>query len=316
MSNALSDLFLSLLRWLEADADSLSLEGLAGIISITTFLVGFSTIRLQTKLEEWRAETSRVVDRLLEQNAGDDLLPLPGSTMHFKSTLNMFDPSDEMWKWTAWATWTNFGASTVFLGIYWVREEFSSSHLTLLILQGIHLIVVILGARAPRAVSNKATKERSRQPGAIYQKLAWTLETWHRKSNKGPGKNDQAAKNVIEQCNLLNDVLPDWPWLHLLRATVDPKQFRESSKPQIQRIREIASRNRDIDDYSLVAYVWATYLIDADAALYVKHRELQRIKAFSVRQNLESGKTGEIFAEIALAVALISHSEDAAVSQS
>lgn len=301
--NALSVFLLDVRYWLEEDADSLSLEAFAAIISVTTFLVGFSTVRLQTKLEEWRAETSRVVDRLLEQNSGDDLLPLPGSTMHFNSTLNQFDPSDEIWRWTAWATWTNFGVSTLFLGFHWAREGLSFDTFTLLLLQAIHLIIVILGARAPHAVKSRASKERSLQPGEVYRQLTRTLVLWQGQSNEDLGVKDLAAKDVIANCKRLNDVLPDWPWLHLIRATVDSEQFGELTKPQLQRIREIAGRSKDIDDYSLVAYVWATYLVDVDAALYVRHNELQRIKEFASRQSSDPSIPGEVFAGIALGVA-------------
>ena len=72
----------------------LSLEELLGIVAITTFLIGFSSVRLQSNLEYWKESASRLINRVLEQNANDDLLPLPTNFNQYETDKEKFKPHD------------------------------------------------------------------------------------------------------------------------------------------------------------------------------------------------------------------------------
>ena len=118
----------------------LSMEELLGIVAVTTFLVGFSSVRLQSNLEYWKESASRLINRVLEQNANDDLLPLPTNFYQYKMDKEKFQPRDKAAQMTSVLTWSNFGISSYLIYMHWRYGEQISD---LVLIQIIHFLIVL-----------------------------------------------------------------------------------------------------------------------------------------------------------------------------
>ncbi|MFM8968778.1 MAG: hypothetical protein ACKOI3_00720 [Actinomycetota bacterium] len=189
----------------------LSLEVALGILAITTFLVGFSTVRLQASLQEWRERGDRVVDRLLDQNNNDDLLPLP-------STLHTITGSSKSLK-IDFITWlsliaTVISASVFVLVLGELQDEATPSESTLLAwLFGLAFIIVVAGLLDIVIVKQKARKEAQQTPARMFARLETSLLAWAR----GAEQNFFASGRVARLCSEFEELIPDWCWMSLIR---------------------------------------------------------------------------------------------------
>jgi hypothetical protein len=307
----MADVIREIYRSLEDLTGQLDLEELIGMTAFTTFLVGFSTVRLQAKLEEWRESTARVVNRILEQNSEDDLLPLPGNVLHLGRVSPEFDPKDDTWRRSTIATWLTFGVSSVLIGFHWSFSSRSpefpngSSLLSHGLIQVIHLIVVLIGALGPRSVARTVASEEKALPLTRYKVLEDLIRTWlNVPSRSSPNQNLHAAtQDVLDCCNLMDQTLPDWSWLHLIRSTVDPSR-RHVLRAQLQRVRDLAAKTKHIDEYSMIAFIWSHYLLEPDgASIAVTFSELQTVIDYSERQRIRTGEY-DIYVSMALSIVL------------
>lgn len=303
-----------LLEWIRDVTGQLDLEELIGMTAFTTFLVGFSTVRLQAKLDEWRQSSARVVTRILEQNAGEDLLPLPGSILQHSRIRRVFDPRDELWRWTTAATWLTFIISSTLIGLHWYSSV-SSANMSesaelggYVLVQIIHLAIVFIGTFGPRSVKRTVAAEELTLPLTRYQRLEECLASW---LTEAPQIRDVSRQpqdvtgKVLENCGQMDQALPDWCWTHLIRGTVDlTGHSREELRPQLQRIRDLSTKTRVVDEYSLIAFVWSHFLLEPNkASISVRHHEIQSILEFSSRLLLSVGRR-DVYALMALGTVL------------
>ena len=150
----------------------LSLEELLGIVAVTTFLVGFSSVRLQSNLEYWKESASRLINRVLEQNANDDLLPLPTNFNQYETDKEKFKPHDRAAQMTSVLTWSNFGISSYLIYMDW---RYGGQIAALVLIQIIHLLIVLASSFEPYFAERTSKKYTKRQPFERYEELSKAL---------------------------------------------------------------------------------------------------------------------------------------------
>jgi hypothetical protein len=278
---------------------ALSFEVLLGILAITTFLVGFSTVRLQASLQEWRERGERVVDRLLDQNNNDDLLPLP-------STLHTLTGSSKKLKVDA-ITWISLTATLLSACLFaLVSAELWNSALgtertVLTWLNVLVALILLAGVYDIAVVKYKARRESRQSPARLFAQLEVELRNWSR----GAQQTYFSSGRIANLCSDFEELIPDWCWMTLIRY--DLQRFHSDGKPQhshvafsadgldvrviptwlvrlatfqfrsprehiergflpvllqpaVERIHRMSMD--DLDDwYSLIAYVWSTALL-------------------------------------------------------
>jgi len=324
---------------MDASPDSLrlSFEVALGILAITTFLVGFSTVRLQASLQEWRERGERVVDRLLDQNNNDDLLPLP-STLHTVTGSSKSLNID-------FITWLSLIATVVSAGLFIIvlgelQNQATSTESTLITwLFGLAFIIVIAGLCDIVVVKYKARKESRQTPARVFARLETSLLAWSR----GAEQNYFTSGRIAKHCSEFEEMIPDWCWMSLIRydlqrfhdespdsnsrtafssdgrdVVVLPTwfvrlgtfQFRSEKqslnqgfnpvllRPAVERIQRLAKD--DLDDwYSLIAFVWSSALLTKSSAASIG--ESHRITIEQLRKIAAFRKeTGDALAELAL----------------
>jgi len=324
---------------MDASPDSLrlSFEVALGILAITTFLVGFSTVRLQASLQEWRERGERVVDRLLDQNNNDDLLPLP-STLH---TITGSSKSLNI----DFITWLSLIATVVSAGLFIIvlgelQNRATSTESTLITwLFGLAFIIVIAGLCDIMVVKYKARKESRQTPARVFAQLETSLLAWSR----GAEQNYFSSGRIAKHCSEFEEMIPDWCWMRLIRydlqrfhdespdsnsrtafssdgrdVVVLPTwfvrlgtfQFRSEKqslnqgfnpvllRPAVERIQRLAKDELD-DWYSLIAFVWSSALLEKSSAASIS--ESHRITIEQLRKIAAFRKeTGDALAELAL----------------
>jgi len=198
-----------------AEGVGLGFETLLGIIAVTTFLVGFSTVRLQASLQEWRERGERVINRLLEQNAGEDLLPLP-------TTLRSLSGASQKLKIDL-VTWLTLFASIVSLFTFALlsaelqdrASRFEASLLSWL--NVLTFIIFIAGVVDAVVVKYKSHQEGKRTPSRVFARLEHHLRDWSR----APDQTDYLKSGAIaNRCQEFEMLIPDWCWITLIRYDV------------------------------------------------------------------------------------------------
>lgn len=253
-------------------------EELLGIVAVTTFLVGFSTVRLQSSLQEWREVGRRVLDRLFQQNAGEDLLPIPTTLEYLGST------SDSNFKIDS-VTWlcmiTSIATFSVSVGLTIDELAGGENSSTYQLLQGLHFFILLIGVTDLARIRRTTSSERDRSPSNRYKDLEQSVDDWFSQPDEAN------ATAVLSACDSLDQIIPEWCWLSLIRAEVARSQGRSFTryKQSVSRIKRFSrlsyARQEDDDLYSTIAYVWASYLLeDNEASCNVTLAEIQAIATF------------------------------------
>jgi len=130
----------------------------------------------------------------------------------------------------------------------------------------------VAGVSAPRSLIDR------------YKKLEQTVELWLLQQN------DTNRRAVEEACNMINQIIPDWCWLALIREEVaqTAEQGLERHQQSVARVGALANRTKrggdEVDQHSLTSYVWASYLRDDRKASHlVGQTEIESIKEFDKR---------------------------------
>ena len=316
---------------LQTEFDPLSLEQLVGIVTISTFLVGFSTVRQQTRLEDHRARVALLTDRVIEQNNAADLLPLPSGMVEHRLD-DGFTTSDPVTQFTERLSVITLLATSALIALQIAPRAniesidtlatFAGSHLGHLLVQLIHVGIVYLGFRSRWTVQKTADEEASKSAFAAYAQLEEALEEWLMYGSREASV--PQAQRVSECCDNLDAALPEWVWLHLIRCSlridvlgvsrlseVGPSsQFGptdialDAAQINLDRIFDLAQKSRDADPYSQLAYVWAAYLRDAsgldNASERVRITNIEKVAGFLKRSIAKGHRTGTILSQMAL----------------
>jgi hypothetical protein len=274
----------------------LDLEELLGVVSITTFLLGFTSVRLQSTLEEHQSFYSRQVERVLEQNSNQDLLPFPSSFQQHKGAED-FQPWDTVTRATVILTWFLLAISTIF--ILWHQEGSVDTAAQFWWLQLIHFVIVLIGTTGPYWARRQFENFESDQPFPRFQQLEESLDQF-----LDPNDQKSSEQGVLAAVDNLDESIPEWCWLELIRGSLSPKE-KAQKQQYLKRLHNLATPAKDVDEYSLIASVWSAYLIESDEAISrsVRASDLQRIMSFS-RSRLSLSGRPEPYAELALREAL------------
>ena len=324
-STALAPLLLTTAGWLGLDhlATRLELEVLVALVALTTFLIGFSTVRLQTRLEEQVADNARRTERIIEENYRADMLPLPSELQHLMKP-DVFDVRDQLTKATEYLSMFNLALSGLLVFFHWqfyeglpeTERDLRYSYIGYVLILVLHLFIVALGRFASFNTTRQASKEWESSVSNRYMNLQFSLARWLERLNN-PAETPDAklqkeenllvhSQEVIRECNHLEQVLPSWPWLTLVRASAEDEDHCDI--PSLKRVHNLAAADKDRDDFSLIAYVWSEYLKDLSdtskdafsASVLVRLDELKSLDKFAESCRLSRNTPGLIFAGLAL----------------
>lgn len=282
---------------------SISLDELAVIVAISTFLVGFEANRLQSVLAEWKEFVARGVDRVLQQNNADSLLPLPEEV---KREMNL------NYEFTTGCCWISPSKSMriVLLGnalfscSFFLKPD-NRSGLGLLILQALHIFICVMGLNLKKDAKKSAEEYRKKQPFSCFddfeKKLKDYVEAWKHNENKTIPKQFRAEyTRLIESEKELDNSLPKWCWLQLVRHSHQLLEenkwvaFGEEGDAELSRIRKVSSESMNYDEYSRLAFVWSSYLLQGIYATEPPRKEdLEKVKKLSEKS---------VFAKLAVLV--------------
>ena len=263
-------------------------EEILGIVAITTFLVGFSSVRLQSMLEERKDGVARRIDRILVQNAGQDLLPLPTSLTQFDQPEES-DFIDRTSLLTIGLTWLTFLISFLLIGVHQANSVNSSVPFWLV--QGVHLGIVLIGSFSPSFVSWQFKQHLAEQPFHCYEKMMDEILEYL--------DSEGAATVKKETLQNFDFSVPEWCWLTLINSSLFPED-KHLFIPQLERLEDHAYLQKDADDYSLIAFVWSAYLLyGVTASQIVKFKDLERIMRFGSNP-ISTANDAQTFARLAL----------------
>lgn len=320
-------------------APSADFEVLIGVMAVTTFLVGFSTVRMQASLQEWRERGERITNRLLEQNAGEDLLPLPTTLQNLTGATQKLKIDVVTWL-TLLATLVSFIAFDNLHSEIAVPVRLYGDETFLRWLDWLFFLITFIAVADVIAVKYKAWKELRRTPLRIFSLLELELLKWSRQtysSIQAPAVELVGSGSTLQRCDDFDRVIPDWCWILLIRYEVqkyyqdwptqswkahagpvqingpdvafhppwrrliyfvlnlpDDTEINFNLKPliaQMMRLQRTAEESKSSDHYSLVAYVWASFLLDDDAE--VSEQDLEKVNEFRLLAD-------DTFAELAL----------------
>jgi len=259
---------------------------LLGVVAITTFLLGFASARLQSKLEDSRSAAARQVDRVLEQNANEDLLPFP-TTFSRYTVAEDFKPWDTLTVSTVALTVFIFLSSTGFFVLSIIAPGPGEKWFQLLVLQLVHLVIVIIGSIGPYLAKKQFKKYKEAQPfhlyGELEESLIGLLEKEHDRKSVESRADEQSRQQVLAAADSLALSIPEWCWLDLVRGSLNDPKYRKENRSYFQRLHKLAAKTKEDDDYSLIAFVWSAYLLgpEDDYHMLVKYSDLEQIKEFS-----------------------------------
>jgi hypothetical protein len=174
--------------------------------------VGFSTVRLQASLQEWRERGERVINRLLEQNAGEDLLPLPTTLRSLSGTTKSLKID--------FITWLTLVASAISLAAFALlsselQDRASSFERTLLgYLNALTFIIFFVGVVDAVLVKSKSRREGTKTPSRVFARLEQNLRDWSRAPRE---TNYLTSGAITNRCQEFEALIPDWCWITLIR---------------------------------------------------------------------------------------------------
>ena len=284
---------------------------LLGVVAITTFLLGFASVRLQSKLEDSRSAVARQVDRVLEQNANEDLLPFPTSFSRYAVSED-FKPWDTLTVSTVALTVFIFFSSTGFFVLSIIAPGPDEKWFQLLVIQLVHLVIVIIGLIGPSLAKKQFKKYIEAQPFHRYENLENSLVCFLKKEHDlalkfdliKPRAVEESRRKVLKTAKNLASSIPEWCWLDLVRGSLKDPNYRKENKSHFQRLHKLASKTKEDDDYSLIAFVWSAYLLgpEDDYHVLVKNSDLEQIMEFS-KAKTKIGKP-DAYAEMVLREAI------------
>ena len=261
----------------------LSIEELLGLTALSTFLVGFANLRLQSQLNDWRVSKARILDRLLSENYQENLLPIPTSLQKSSERDDRFQIGRVPYYSLALAI-VSFSVSVYFssdgwfttdglaISNWWNLVELDKTNY--LAVHGLHLLILFLLIVEIFTTSKTAKKDEERSVKTVYGTLEREVEIWR----KSPTEDNR--QKLIDTCGRLSAELPGWSWLSLVKLHLNPIDF--NSKQEVLRLRHLAGRSDfKFDTYSQIALVWSTYLIE-----YSHHLETQRAEESYFRDSV------------------------------
>ena len=118
-------------------------------------------------------------------------------------------------------------------------------------------------------------------------------------------EHDLGRQQVLAAAVDLARSIPEWCWLDLVRGSLNDPNYRKENKSHFQRLHKLASKTKEDDDYSLIAFVWSAYLLgpEDDYHVLVKNSDLEQIMGFS-KVKKKIGKSPDAYAEMVLREAI------------
>lgn len=274
---------------------SLSIEELLGVVAITTFLIGFSTVRLQSSLQDWRQERSRITDRLLQQNAGEDLLPEPVTLRWLAIDQRPLEIGILTWS-SSILTLATFVVSVILTSdALWG----SNAQAAYQVMQVGHFFVWLLGVIDILKTQRTSAIEIKKSPSKAFINLEGCLKAWL----DSEGNRSVAGNSVIDCCKTIDSAIPDWCWLALVRSEIYDFANNEKEvlrfEQSLRRLRNFSDKRRDTDDYSNTAFIWSSYLVDPiTASQTIRQSDIVRVKNFS--ESRADAGSPDLMAKLAL----------------
>jgi len=248
------------------------LEALALLLAVTTFLVGFEVSRVSGMLTDWKDLQVRSLDRLLQQNQGSDLLPLP-TTFQNQNWETPFAPAqDNTTIYMRLGIAAMGGVSSALL--FYDMNNSGFVDVGLLLMQGVHISICVIGCRIVQDSEKAKLRHDMYQPEMCYGEFKSVLDDYLATKDPAIADDPASGKTSILQRDVddvesidqrinraihrLDDSLPAWCWLQLVNATVnDLDEF----KIEVERIHTWAKKSSEDDIYGTIARLWCSALL-------------------------------------------------------
>jgi len=262
----------------------MGLEALALMLAVTTFLVGFEVSRVASALTDWKDLQARSLDRLLQLNHADNLLPLP-TTFKYQALETPFAPGQDN---TARYMRMGIAAMGIVSSILLFLDIQKSGfvNLGLFLMQAVHIGICVIGCRIVQDSEKAHMRHLEYQPEVCYQEFEAAMDDYLKyrianiRTNSGKRTDPfqgftgsltqldnakaQSKKRLEESIHRLDDSLPKWCWLDLVSSNLE---FDFATKFQIERIRNWARETSKDDTYGTIAHVWCLALLIGNAGV-------------------------------------------------
>jgi len=233
-------------------------------------------------------------------------LPVPITLRHLGGSPNYQFKVDEV-------TWLCFFISLTTVGISIALSLNELQNVTswsqFHFIQIIHVMIFAVGLVDLLCVKRLSKNEIGQSPSALYQRLELTIEQWLKAPDDTEEKSS-ARRHVEEACRDIENLIPGWCWLSLIREEVDltHSDGNESQRQNVSRIRAMAKRTMasdDSDQYSVIGFVWSSYLLDrAKASEAVRLHHIQSIANFNQEllkdRNSQDSGMGDLMSVLSL----------------
>lgn len=268
---------------------SVDASTLIQLSGISAFLVGFMSVRLHGNVAAARTRADLMLARIAEDARHSDLLPLPTDMRRQSQDLQGGKVGVDF---VATATVTvallNFAVSS---WLVWPQLLGDPSSFGLVAIQAVHLLIIVLGL-FDAAIQIRELARFVRGGVAVdYEKLEMLLQQYLDCHPDAPSiECEGLTQQILNALQRVSTVIPGWCWIDLIEA--DLKSGLKSSRadlssdglgadlhPALERVRNLAGLKKATDDFSLLAWMWATALLSARATFgIVTERDLARAK--------------------------------------
>ena len=252
------------------ETPAFALDELALVVAISTFLVGFEANRLQIMVSDWKEGVSRGVDRVLQRNVSEGLLPIPQELEEMSPNIDFADQKFDTSERIRMVILVLFLGSSLFLVLSQIFEtpwifqlDFD---LSLVLLQLLHLFICVIGWSLLDDAKEMATEFKAKQPYDCYNDFKNHLAKYVKECKNGKQPSSILYARLRESADKLDESLPQWCWLTLVKRSYevlqDDKWPEDKSDEliEIERIKECAKEAKNHDKYSGIAFVWSSYL--------------------------------------------------------
>lgn len=261
----------------------ISVELLIGLAGISTFLVGFMSVRLSNSTDAARARSDLLMVRISDDARQQNLLPLPSDIKRLR--IGASHSSNRVYlvaSTIVLVALVNLVLSTV---IAW--PNLFGKHLVsgVIVTQVVHLSIILLGFLDATIQSRELSSLLRGGIASDFHKLESVLAELAT-DRVGKPHDSELIDTARGLCVQINGIVPDWCWVTLIQADLDVSSRTTTSKdqsasdevrPALVRIRDLAVVTKNRDANSLLAWLWSVLLISEghDSAL-ISNNEVKR----------------------------------------
>jgi hypothetical protein len=279
-------------------SQTLTLSDYIGLTGISTFLIGFMSVKLDSNVAAARSRSDALLARLANEARDANLLPLPADMRRLARGLQSSTRgADLIAVLTVLISVCNLALSASLAHPHLVGSNINREVLGVHL---VHLLIILLGLIHALIQTRSLTALVQGGPAADYLRLELSLETIvDNESLKSQSETRQPINEARELCRELMSTFPGWCWIDLIYADLSArsdadfhsgKEFLEDLRPSLIRLRDISSASKEGDVFSLLAWTWCVTLLNPSSAggliSRVEEDQLSRLNGAGVLRDL------------------------------